>query len=283
MIKIPYILPEITYTKLPYAEFAATFNEVKGAELVDLGVCSDGVNHIYCWKIGEFVRKPVIYIEGSIHGAHEWRCGYWVKKFAQYLTDNTTPYWNLFSKLRSKFDFVIIPTLNPFGYVNYIYENANGVNLNRNFDVNWSAQPGWGTGAFSEVETKIVKSLIETYKPVLAIDCHTEGSSKGAIATIPRHSSLPNGIYTEFLSEALTACAVALNEEKDIQIGVASKADCWFTKNTSKIGRPTIGVTIEAGGGETEPTQAKIGLNILLYMCVYAMEFYEKRKMNTYN
>jgi hypothetical protein len=56
--------------------------------------------------------------------------------------------------------------------------NANGVNLNRNFEYNFAVQ-GFGTDAYSgpsaasESETLVVKSVFQSYKPKVYINLHT--------------------------------------------------------------------------------------------------------------
>lgn len=58
-------------------------------------------------------------------------------------------------------------------------ENANGVNPNRNYSVNWTAStdPKKGSAAFSEPETQIIRTIVDRFKPSMAVDCHNYGST----------------------------------------------------------------------------------------------------------
>jgi protein MpaA len=89
---------------------------------------------------------------------------------------------------------VVVPVLNPDGVLLATRQNANGVDLNRNFPGNtWLPNPSptfWptatvrtaqyrtqisspGTHAGSEPETQAICSLIERLQPELVIDLHT--------------------------------------------------------------------------------------------------------------
>lgn len=61
---------------------------------------------------------------------------------------------------------IIIPNLNPDGYANYTRTNAHGVDLNRNFDVNWQRWGNFwsiyiyaGPKPFSEPESVALRNL----------------------------------------------------------------------------------------------------------------------------
>ena len=85
------------------------------------------------------------------------------------------------SKIRNTCDFKVIPCLNPYGYDHNRRGNANNVDLNRNFEVDWieqgdvSANPSYygGPSAASEAETKIMQQwLRDNINAVLFIDFH---------------------------------------------------------------------------------------------------------------
>lgn len=78
---------------------------------------------------------------------------------------------------------VIIPLVNPDGF----YEredklNANGVNLNRNFDTSfWTTHSSAdettyaGPEPFSEAESRVIKNVVEECDPVMMIAFHSQG------------------------------------------------------------------------------------------------------------
>jgi len=75
----------------------------------------------------------------------------------------------------------IIPLLNPDGYYEDVYrDNANGVNLNRNFlTAQWIQYPDAETFAgsqpFSESESRALKAIVEECKPSVMIAFHSQG------------------------------------------------------------------------------------------------------------
>lgn len=77
---------------------------------------------------------------------------------------------------------IIIPIVNPDGYYDRIDKlNANEVNLNLNFETTEWQKYGpeenfAGTGPFSEVESLVIKQVVEMYKPDLMISFHSKGS-----------------------------------------------------------------------------------------------------------
>ncbi|XP_055934247.1 mast cell carboxypeptidase A-like [Argiope bruennichi] len=129
--------------------------------------------------------KPVILIECGIH-AREWSafevCFYIISELLKQKTEKV-------QKLTSMYDFVILPALNPDGYV-YSWTKDRmwrknrscdlpkeqceniciGVDINRNFDVNFYAddllkmpctEDYRGKSPFSERESQVVKKIIK--------------------------------------------------------------------------------------------------------------------------
>ena len=87
--------------------------------------------------------------------------------------------------IRHHIKLVILPLMNPYGFDNNIYKNANNVNVNRNYDANFvvvqdtSSDSYGGQSAFSERESVIVKNVVEkNLDAFYFVDCHTGGSTK---------------------------------------------------------------------------------------------------------
>ena len=130
---------------------------------------------------GDGKTKNSIFMDGGIH-AREW------------ITPATTLYWisqlvdpqSNYSKLLNQFDYVIQPVVNPDGYEytfnwNRLWRKTRsrrgtscpGVDANRNYDFHWS-EPGasgnacaesfHGTNAFSEVESRISRDILQEIK-----------------------------------------------------------------------------------------------------------------------
>ena len=74
---------------------------------------------------------------------------------------------------------LIVPVVNPDGYLRRRRKNANGTDLNRNFPTaNWEAgsprrRSYGGTAPGSEPETQAVMGLIEAFKPTEIISIHS--------------------------------------------------------------------------------------------------------------
>ena len=86
-------------------------------------------------------------------------------------------------KMRSAFDFYIIPVLSGYSSYHDKRQNANGVNLNRNFPTAGWKEAGSGTvnytgaTAGSEFETQLVMALTDKIQPSVLIDAHNYGIS----------------------------------------------------------------------------------------------------------
>lgn len=85
---------------------------------------------------------------------------------------------NLF-RLRQSFDIYIVPCLNGYGVYHQTRQNANGVDINRNFPVpNWAKSGNLGDVTYSgetpssEFEACLVMSLTKLINPDIAIDHH---------------------------------------------------------------------------------------------------------------
>lgn len=85
---------------------------------------------------------------------------------------------------------VVVPNLNPDGIARGVRNNANNVNLGRNYpSANWQASietasgtlpTGGGTSAGSEPETKAIMALTRQLRPRLEVSFHAQGRLVGA-------------------------------------------------------------------------------------------------------
>ena len=89
---------------------------------------------------------------------------------------------NDYYALGSIYDFYFIPCLNGYGAYHSTRQNANGVDINRNFPhPNWTKQGNPGDYSYtgetpaSEFETRLVCKAVEIIKPDFFIDHHTYG------------------------------------------------------------------------------------------------------------
>ncbi|WP_242302510.1 M14 family metallopeptidase, partial [Bacillus cereus group sp. BfR-BA-01423] len=129
-------------------------------------------------SIGTPARLPKFIIICGQHG-HEKSSMFSLYYFIKDLLTN----WKkdkILEYLRFNCRFVIVPCLNPHGFMNNKRENGNGVDLNRNYDYLWADETSTskGTAPFSEVETQYVKSIISSNVDAIhLIDYHTNNES----------------------------------------------------------------------------------------------------------
>ncbi|XP_035443464.2 carboxypeptidase B isoform X3 [Spodoptera frugiperda] len=142
----------------------------------------------------ETSTKPIVFMESLLH-AREWitlpATLYAIHKLVIDVTEQD---------LIQDIDWIILPIANPDGYVHSHGEsrlwrknrNTNlgvgcmGVDLNRNFDINWSTASSsipcldnyHGRGPFSEPEASAIKSIFDQYidRIGLFLDIHSFGS-----------------------------------------------------------------------------------------------------------
>lgn len=134
-------------------------------------------------------KVPRIYMDGSIHG-FEKSSTYGLYYFMKDICENWDKNESL-RNLRSHVEFHIIPVVNPWGFDNYEYVNANQVNINRNFpSKNWAPvvdpeHPGNNTGAipFDQHETRIIRDWLLAGRDDMLM--YFNGHTAGAVVTRP--------------------------------------------------------------------------------------------------
>lgn len=108
--------------------------------------------------------KIKILINAGIHG-YEQGSSWCTAQFFKLLCENVDN--DILTFMKHNVKFVVIPVSNPHGFSNNARKNANGVNINRNFDANFSVSTTpdnddyGGATANSEIETQILSSWID--------------------------------------------------------------------------------------------------------------------------
>ena len=137
-----------------FTERLESFNS-SHTRIETVGVVDDYPIHCVSLKTGQGVKKSIL-ITGGIHG-DEPAGPASVLRFLE--RDNT--------HLLGRFKFLILPCINPYGYVHNTRENRQGVDLNRLFEE---------TGI---VEVDLVKETIEGQRFDFCIDFHEDWEAKG--------------------------------------------------------------------------------------------------------
>lgn len=135
---------------------------------------------------------------GGMHGGYEWNSVLLAYDFMDYLTAHP-------EVIPQDMSITVIPSANPDGVFKVIGKegrftldeapkvadpsgtgrlNADGVDLNRNFDCNWAPQSTWqnktvsaGTAPFSEPESQAIKAAVEEHTPVSVVFWHSQAGA----------------------------------------------------------------------------------------------------------
>jgi len=148
-----------TYTSLS-ADLASIMTDCAAAfTRTSIGTASNS-EPIYSYQYGTTSKPMAVYVSG-MHGNEEH--GYVPEvRFMQQLCTDYLAGTDRALNLRKNFDIRFVPLLNPYGIANATRYNANGVDLNRNFDYQWAsfASSTKGASAFSEVESQAIRDFI---------------------------------------------------------------------------------------------------------------------------
>ncbi len=158
--------------------------------------------------------KDNLIFVGGIHGGYEWNSVVLAYQFIDYLKENPRV-------IPPELTITVIPSANPDGVYAVVgiegkftpsdvptttvpagtgRFNANGVDLNRNFDCKWKPESMWrgkvvsaGTEAFSEPEAVAIRDYILGHPPLGVVFWHSQSNAVYASECI-------NGILPETLT-----------------------------------------------------------------------------------
>jgi hypothetical protein len=192
--------------------------------------------------IGNGSRYAII--DGSIHGNEKtgtFACLRTAELLIQYYRSD--PYWK--SRL-TQYTVIIVPVVNPDGFVHNTRDNANKVNLNRQFPPD---------GNTTEPEAWAIRYLMGNYTPTIYINMHEGGR------WYPLHM-----IYGEYEHGANRTLTINAMQEAN-QTFVSLHHYGWYTENSLRVWIGKVG-TIVAGGGEpgmaTDYASWKCGTSCML-------------------
>lgn len=198
---------------------------------------------------------------GGIHGGYEWNSTLLAYTFIDHLTAHP-------ELIPKNVTVTVVPSANPDGLFAVISKegqftladipkdtgtpgagrfNAQGVDLNRNFDCKWQPESTWrgkvvsaGTQAFSEPESQAIRDVVLTTKPKAVIFWHSQANAVYA-------SECKNGILPGTLTLMNTYAKAAVYKAVDSfdAYPVTGDAEGWL----ASINIPAI--TVEMATHET--------------------------------
>ncbi|MFT5587779.1 MAG: murein tripeptide amidase MpaA, partial [Cognaticolwellia sp.] len=163
------IQAEFSTLALPMGLTAQSFAGYRSTEQIEneLAAMADSSPLITLVHFGESVDgRPILGLEMGPKDAPSWRItgahhgdeaisSELAMEVAQALLDNTGAWAGLIESLH----ITLIPVVNPDGLAQGSRYNANGVDLNRNYDFEWGDGTFRGPAPFSEPETRSVRTL----------------------------------------------------------------------------------------------------------------------------
>lgn len=212
---------------------------------------------------------------GGMHGGYEWNSVVLAYNFIDYLNNHQ-------DELDRSFTVHVIPDINPDGTYAVVGKegeftaaevppedgpvgtgrfNANGVDLNRNFDCNWQPTSNWrsqvvsaGAKAFSEPEAATLRDYVEKVNPRSVIFWHSQADAVYA-------SECNNGVLPETVDvmNAYSKAAGYKAVESFDAYPISGDAEGWLASQ----GIPAI--TVELSTHDTvEWTRNLAGIKALL-------------------
>lgn len=244
---IPQPLPEPIVTPSPVVPVASSRTEIIGQSV-------EGRN-ITATTFGSSTTH--LLLVGGIHGGYEWNSVLLAYEMIDYFASNT-------DAIPPDLAVTIIPDLNPDGtYLATGIEgrfieadvrdpgtrlatgrfNANGVDLNRNFDCKWAPKSSWrgqivsaGTAPFSEPEAQALRDWVLTYEPSAAVFWHSQANTVYA-------SECEEGVLPETLAVMETYAAAASYGQVAVfdAYPITGDAEGWLASR----GIPAVTVELE--------------------------------------
>lgn len=237
----------------------------------DLGLDQSDTYHLYAYTFKpeqpkasvfesiETKHLPKIVLCVGIHGLERW--GTYAIAHMMKAICNNPDNDHVFDYLRNGVEFVVVPIVNPWGYVNATQWNKRGVNICRNFGNGWSVSGAnaftydyEGANAFSEAETRhITKVLNENLDALAVIDVHNHDITKW------EDTYWINGVRSAVCYSDVVA--IASNTIKRLTNSLKSN----YNKNFEGFAGYSEGITPR---GSLQSQAVEYGLNAMVAECV---------------
>ena len=239
----PMIVQDSVIEEIPLRETVVIGNSVEGREIEAVTFGKGEISLLFV---------------GGIHGGYEWNSSLLAYEMIDYFTNSP-------QLIPTDVSIGIIPVLNPDGLAKAVTKegafgkadvsnpekrvaegrfNANGVDLNRNFDCKWAPESTWrgntvsaGSEAFSEPEAQALRNYIGKIRPEAVVFWHSKANnvyaSECTEGILPRTLDLMN-VYAD-------AAAYGKVEKFDAY-PITGDAEGWL----ASIGIPAVTVELES-------------------------------------
>lgn len=265
----PQVTPAETATTTPETAMATTTSAAPGTESIGTSVGGRAID-AYHFGTGS---DEVLFV-GGLHGGYDWNTSLVAYQLIDYINQNP-------NAVPANERVTVIPVVNPDGLAKVVDKegaftasdvdtsadavaaryNANGVDLNRNFDCDWQKSGVWqsktvsgGTAAFSEPESAAIESYVNAHTPKAVVVYY---SAAGGVYASNCHSGvLPE---TDTLTSLYAkASGYSANESFDFYATTGDMTN-WLAKE----GVPAISVLLTNHTG-TEWDKNKAGIDAVL-------------------
>lgn len=246
----------------------------------EIGLSEDGNFMMYGYRYGDF-SKPTMWIDSNIHGSEWWSYCYCLEFFEK--LGNLDFYdKRAIEILRDSFSWYYIPSMNPWGFENNVYNNVNQVNLNRNFGNNWETYVGdaqgegnnyKGVAVWSESEVRHTRDKFLEILPYFALNCHTTTGDGNGIDTNRRYKWY-NVLMTDIYKSSKLSVRGAGSIEWSTQY--SPQASAWYGLQTSKEGQRVISTILEH---QSDTVDYNYGLTTLFLLCFSVLNYYKNGKL----
>jgi hypothetical protein len=275
------VVPGFDFTQESYANFVGTASPATGlyatgCTVEDLGLCSDGSNHIYGLRLGACDgSKPIIMLVGSMHGS-EWQNSYIMRKFMTYLANPSGPSAAYFSILKNTYDFYAIPLANPYGYINTVgciatQVGGKYVDPNRNYDFYWSSYNDTGdtyskgSAPESAPETLAVATKLRALMPIVLIEGHLQTGTGITVYETP----ITNTGYWADINAKLVSYGMPCTIYNNSNYTLPFLGNYSRTVLNTNINRHVNSIIYELGGSNTSIQDSNYALTFILQGCLY--------------
>lgn len=252
-------------TEIPYPEYA------NGISLGHPDYLETPAYKTYMYKLAEpdniryndKHKKRKIFIMNALHGDEQAAIvtSYLI---AKQLCDNTASDSNMF-ELRRNFDIYIVPCTNGYGVIHNTRNNANDINLNRN----WPAYGLENEPQGSEFEVQLLMSTLNLVEPDVPIDFHnffsgayqsydsvySDFASRPIFNSYTKSSQAILNKYPEFFGTKYQIFSALQSYPKDIASPNGIFAVWAYTKFNNNYGMTyEVSANIQFLNGEFQPS-----------------------------